>query len=104
MISKKRLLRLIQVSEYIVSCDNKEYFDYTDYCVQNGFDSRDIQGTKQSQHVYAKALVGLDMVFPTDCVHDLDGSQCLNCGAMGPDLVADLVDAADMARDSRNNR
>ncbi len=57
---------LIEVAEYIVSCDNKEYDDYVTYCSDNGLNPSDIEAENQARHVYAKALTGLGMEFPSD--------------------------------------
>lgn len=62
----KKSEALISVAEYIVSCDNKEYDDYVRYCDDNGLEPSDITGAEQSQHVYAQALIGLGLEFPTE--------------------------------------
>jgi hypothetical protein len=57
---------LTQVAEYIVDCESNEYDSYVTYCEENELDPKDIRGLGQSSHVYALALIGLNMEFPTD--------------------------------------
>lgn len=57
---------LEQVAEYIVDCESGEYASYVSFCNENELDPKDIRGLGQSSHVYALALIGLDMEFPTD--------------------------------------
>jgi hypothetical protein len=66
-MAKKRVSQnqaLVRIAHYIIGTDNKDYFDYIDYCDENGLDVKDIQGEKQSNHVYALSLIGLGMKFP----------------------------------------
>lgn len=65
-VSKGKLEALVTVAVYIISCDNKEYDDYVTYCDDNGLNPSDIQGAEQVKHVYAQALIGLGLEFPTD--------------------------------------
>ena len=62
----KKTDALTRCAEYIVSCDNKEYSDYVTYCDDNGLNPSDTQGIEQQKHVYAIALIGLGLDFPTD--------------------------------------
>ena len=57
---------LTQVAEYIVDCESNEYDSYMTHCEENELDPKDIRGLGQSSHVYALALIGLGMEFPTD--------------------------------------
>ncbi len=65
-IDSKRLKKLVDIADWIMSCDNKEYDDYVNYCDDNGLDPAKINGREQSKHVYAKALISLNMTFPKE--------------------------------------
>jgi len=69
-VSAKGALK--QVAEYIIDCESNEYDSYMQYCFENDLDPKDIRGACQSTHVYALALIGLGMEFPTD---DADASH-----------------------------
>lgn len=57
---------MTRVAEYIVDCESGEYDSYVSYCDENELDPKDIRGAGQSDHVYALALIGLGLEFPTD--------------------------------------
>lgn len=109
-VNSAKLAALIKVAEYIIDCESNEYDSYVTYCEENDLDPKDIKGKGQSGHVYALALIGLSMEFPSDdtdklelqadCEHtDLDDAQCLDCGA---DLTETLASQAyDRAKDRR---
>lgn len=56
----------VQVAEYIIDCENGEYNSYVSYCEENDLDPSDIRGLGQSNHVYALALIALDLDFPRE--------------------------------------
>lgn len=108
---KKRISKLgalTQVAEYIVDCESNEYDNYNEFCFEHGIKPSNIKGETQSCHVYALALIGLGMEYPSDnetddgddCDHnDMDDAQCLDCGA---DLTETLAaQAYDKAKDAR---
>ena len=55
-----------RVLEYTVDCESGEYDSYVSYCSENGYDPKDIHGKGQTGHVYALALIGLGLEFPSD--------------------------------------
>ena len=59
-----KLDALTMVAEYIVDCESNEYRSYVTYCEENDWNPKDIRGANQSKHVYAVALIGLDLEFP----------------------------------------
>ena len=54
------------VAEYIVDCESGEYDSYVSFCAENNLEPSEITKTANLGHVYAKALVGLGMIFPND--------------------------------------
>lgn len=58
--------RLKEVAEYIIDCESGEYDSYMSYCQENNLNPKNITKKKQLNHVYAKALVGLDLEFPEE--------------------------------------
>jgi hypothetical protein len=52
---------LIKVAQYIIGDESGEYESYMTYCEENDLDPKDITGIKQSTHVYALALIGLNL-------------------------------------------
>lgn len=63
-VSKKGAMT--QVAEYIVDCESNECDSYIEFCEENELDPKDIRGLRQSSHVYALALIGLGLEFPTE--------------------------------------
>lgn len=57
---------LAKVAEYIVDCESNEYDNYVSFCEENDLKPSNIKGRRQITHVYALALVGLGLEFPTD--------------------------------------
>jgi hypothetical protein len=53
-----------KVAEYIVNCENEEYESYVTYCQENDLNVNHIRGKEQSKHVYALALIALELEFP----------------------------------------
>jgi len=51
----------VKIARYIL--DEKEYDDYITYCSDNSISPDDIGGKEQQQHVYAQALISLDLKF-----------------------------------------
>ncbi len=66
MKKKDQLKLLTKVAEYIVDCENGEYESYVTYCEDNDLEPKNVTGREQQKHVYALALVGLGLDFPTD--------------------------------------
>lgn len=54
------------VAEYIVNCENNEYDSYVSYCEENGLEPNNINDSDNLNHVYALALVGLGLKFPSN--------------------------------------
>ncbi len=50
---------------YIVGPDSGERDNYVSFCEENEADPRHIRGMFQSGHIYALALIGLELPFPT---------------------------------------
>lgn len=65
-IPAARLRALLEAAEYIASCDNKEHDDYVTYCDDNEIDPKQLNGRAQRKHIYARALVGLNLTFPKE--------------------------------------
>lgn len=59
-LSKTDALKLI--ADYILD-GSKEHDDYVDMCTEHDIDPKDLQGKRQRTHVYALALIGLEMKF-----------------------------------------
>jgi hypothetical protein len=57
---------LEQVARHVIDCESGEYASYVDHCKENELNPVDIRGLGQSNHVYALALIGLNMEFPLD--------------------------------------
>ena len=55
-----------KVAQYVIDCENGEYESYTTYCVENDLDPKDVEGQEQVKHVYALALIGLGLEYPTN--------------------------------------
>ena len=62
----EKVQSLIEVAEYVIDCESREYESYVEYCEENSLDPALINAPEQSSHVYAKALIGLGLEFPTD--------------------------------------
>lgn len=43
--------------------DGKEFEDYVDWCYDNELDPANIQGEIQRGHIYAQALIGLELEY-----------------------------------------
>lgn len=61
-----KLESLTKIAEYIIDCETGEYENYVTFCDENQLEPKDIQGEMQRTHVYALALIGLGLDFPTD--------------------------------------
>jgi hypothetical protein len=52
---------LKECARYILFCNNKEMYDYLDFCDDNNLNPLDIKHSTNRDHIFVSALVGLGL-------------------------------------------
>lgn len=66
LVKQSQLNAMRKACQYIVDCESNEYDSYVSFCEENGLEPKNIRNQANKAHVYALALIGLGLDFPSD--------------------------------------